>query len=239
MMLPEAVAYLRRSDNRQKDNHSFEIQKAEILRAAELRGYTIVRWFEDDGVSAFRRRASQRPGMAALLSYVLSDACDAIFFYDESRISRQVTDFVAEVWEEIGSIKPDVKFFSASSDDDREWDPNDLQTQLRLVLAGEESAVKSRRAVDAQRMFLTADGPKRPGSKAPFGFDQVGHLLVANDDAPVAYFIFHLASWGYSDERVAKILNDAHFPAPSGGEWDRTHIYLFAMNRDYVVPILG
>ena len=77
-----------------------------------MHGYQIVARFSDEGVSAYRRRASQRPGMQEMVDYVLKNECEAVFFYDESRITRQVTDFVLEVWEEIGLRKPDVKFFS-------------------------------------------------------------------------------------------------------------------------------
>ncbi len=233
-LLKPAVAYGRFSDQRQIGNHSLEIQFEAITRAAEMRGYQIVARFTDEGVSAYRRRASQRQGMQEMVDYVLKNDCEAVFFYDESRVTRQVTDFVLEVWEEIGLRKPDVKFFSASENDDKEWDPQDLQTQLRLVLASEESAVKSRRALDSQRMMLNAIHPKRPGARPPFGYDMVDGTLYPNQEASLVYFIFYLASWGHGDEQIARILNEADVPSPGGGTWNASVIDLVLKHKAHL-----
>jgi len=228
------VATIRYSDKKQEGNHSIEIQREVITRAAEKRGVKIVKWFIDEGVSAYHRRASQREGMQGMLDYVLNNHCDAVLFYDESRVTRQVTDFVREIWEEIVARKPHVKFYSASQNDDQEWDPADVQTQMRLVVASEDSAVKSRRATDSQRMRLNPDNPKRPGSKAPFGFDMVDGMLVQSKDAAIVFFIFFLASWGYGDEKVAGILNQAMVPSPSGAEWNASSIDVILNHRAHL-----
>lgn len=232
--LKPAVEYDRFSDQKQFGNHSLELQHEAILRAAEVHGYQIVARFTDEGVSAYRRRASQRQGMKDMVDYVLQNDTEAVFFYDESRITRQVTDFVLEVWEEIGRGKPDVKFFSASQGDDREWDPEDLQTQLRLVLASEESAVKSRRALDSQRMMLNSPHPKRPGARSPYGFDMIDGILYPNHDAAIVYFMFFLASWGYADEQISHVLNEAMVPSPGGGTWNASSVNLILNHKAHL-----
>jgi len=211
-----------------------ELQDEAVMRSAEGRGKKMEARVAVQGISAYGRRPSQRPGMRAMVEYVLSQNCQAVFFYDESRVTRQVTDFVSEVWEEFGARKPEVKFYSASLTDDQEWDPEELQTQLRLVLASEDSAIKSRRAVDSQRMLLNRDRRKRPGFRVPFGFEMIDGILVQNGNVAIVYFIFFLASWGYGDENLAEILNHASVPSPSGAEWNASSIDLIVNHKAHL-----
>lgn len=219
-----ADAYGRVSDRKQIANHSLETQRTTITQAAEVRGYRITNWFEDEAISAFRRTADQRPGMQALLRHVLENDVQAVFFYDESRIDRKIVEFALEIWQEIKRRKPEVKFFSAADSGLEEWDPNNPLTQYRLLQAAEDSLIKSRRATDSQRRFLQQSEPARPGSKAPYGYDQIQHTLLPNEDAPVVYFVFHMASWGYSDKKLADILTSCGVPSPSGGAWAASSI---------------
>lgn len=227
----KAVGYWRRSDPKQVNNGSADNQQTEIKRLADNKGYEIAEWFSDDAVSAYRRRCGQRPGLSSLVEYVLDHDIDAVLFYDESRVSRQVTDFVEDVWRTIGEAKPDVKFFSVSIVSDEEWDPDDEKIQMRLVFAGEESAQKSRHALKRKKQFLAEH--IRPGGKAPFGFDKDGNMYTRNDDAPIVYLIFYLSSWGYPDAKITEFLNTAGVASPKGSSWSASTIDAILNNHMY------
>lgn len=230
--LRRGVAYLRRSSNRQLDNHSLDIQRSQILRCAEMNGYEITDWFVDDAVSAYRKPAAKREAMRHLLTTVLEqDDVSGVFFYDESRISRQISDFVLEVYNPIREKKPQCEFYNALSG---LWDPTSLVVQAQLLMAQHESAIKSSRALDAQKTLLRDPrGPRRPGASAPYGYRWDDGVLVPNEDAGIVMFIYHLASWGYSDAKIAEILNSAGMPSPKFGVWRPSTIDVMLTNPIY------
>jgi site-specific DNA recombinase len=231
--LRPAVGYLRISDNRQKENHSEEIQKRMISEKAKQEGYEIVIWRFDEAVSGFRKRASKRKNLRLLLN----DANDveAIFFYDESRITRGIHDFQRDIFLPIRERYPHVKFFSSESASG-EWDPNDPLVQAKLVFANEESSIKSKRAKDAQLSILSNNGsdlPSRPGARSPVGYDLVEGVLIPNSDAPVVTEVFDKASWGYSNEKIAVLLNANSVKTKYISKWHSSTIDYMLKNPVY------
>lgn len=231
--LKPAVGYLRNSDNKQKDNHSEEIQKRMITERAKQEGYEIINWRFDEAVSGFRKRASKRKNMQLLFDD--AKEVDAIFFYDESRLTRKIYDFQREIYIPLKEQFPNVKFYSSESSSG-EWDPNDPLVQAKLVFAAEESNMKSKRAKDAQLSILAnndSDKPSRPGTRTPVGYDLVEGLLVPNTDSPIVTKIFDMASWGYSNEKIADILNAEHVKTKHISQWHSSTIDYILKNIVY------
>ncbi|KPV43829.1 recombinase family protein [Alicyclobacillus ferrooxydans] len=229
----KGVGYLRRSSNRQLQNHSLDIQRSQILRCADRNAFEITDWFIDDAVSAYRKPALKRDAMRALLSTVLDqDEVCGVFFYDESRISRQMSDFVLEVFNPIKERKPQCEFFNATTG--TLWDPKEPVVQAQLLMAQNDSAMKSTRALDAQTMLLCDPrGPRRPGAPAPYGYRWADGALVPSETASLALFIFHIASWGYSDAQIASMLTQAGVPSPKSGDWGASTIDVMLNNPVY------
>src|SRR5690625_1679666 len=174
-----AIGYLRYSDKKQDSNHSLEIQKSQILLLAERENLKIIEWRIDKATSAFRNNAGKRKGMQMVFDDIANGA-GAICFYEESRITRSITDFYNDVYIPIRERHPQTKFYSTQSDG--EWNPNDPITQAKLVFAAEESEIKSVRTKDAHRNSLNQDTPKRPGSRTPIGYDMDDGILIPNED---------------------------------------------------------
>ena len=63
-----AVAYIRVSTEDQVDNWSLGAQRAEIARYCERQGFTLVREFADEGISARTDQIAKRPALQALLA---------------------------------------------------------------------------------------------------------------------------------------------------------------------------
>jgi DNA invertase Pin-like site-specific DNA recombinase/RNase P subunit RPR2 len=238
MSIKNAIGIERRSDLKQKDNLSFETQEAEILARAEKEGYQIVEIIKDDANSAYHKTVTKREAMNNLLQRVLDDEwnIEAIFFYDESRLTRQFYDFTLDIYRKIKEKKPYVKFFSTSQSG--EWNPYDLTTVIRFANAAQESVIKSRRAKDAQNTLLFPNNdskPKRPGSIPPYGYSKIEKgELVPNEFAPIVILIFHLTSWGHSQETIAKFLNEINVSSPSNKLWVANTVDYILNNQHYL-----
>ncbi|MEG0498049.1 MAG: recombinase family protein [Carnobacterium sp.] len=225
-----AAGYLRYSDQKQNDNHSLEIQKGQIQLLAERENLQIIAWRADKATSAFRNNISKREGIQLIIEDIKNGA-GAICFYEESRLTRSITDFYNELYLPIKLEYPHVKFFSTQSD--AEWNPNDPIVQTKLVIAAEESEIKSVRAKDAQKSLLHREQPTRPGSRTPIGYDMIDGVLHPNEDAEIVQLIFHLASWGYSHGLIADYLNQCNITTKKVKYWNSSTIGYILSNKVY------
>ncbi|RUL51923.1 recombinase family protein [Lysinibacillus antri] len=226
----KATAYLRYSDKKQDGNNSLEIQKSQIELLAERENLEITEWRADKATSAFHNNVRKRKGIQLLLEDIANGA-EAVCFYEESRITRSITDFYNEIYIPIRKQYPHVKFFSTQSDG--EWNPDDPITQAKLVFAAEESEIKSTRAIDAQMTLLQLDQPKRPGSRTPVGYDLENGVLYPNEDSTVVQLIYHLASWGHSHATIAEFLNKCAITTKKVKSWNSSTISYILSNRAY------
>lgn len=234
----EGVAYLRRSSEKQIMNQSFEIQKKEIESCATREGYKIVKWFEDDGVSAFHKKALQRQGMKEIYDYIVTHPnIEGFFFYEETRVSRQFYDFVQYIVKPLREQQPYVNFFSTNQTGP--WNENEPITQANLIFAQMESITKSKRAKDARKKCLNPSNgsPYRPGSRPPYGYkyDIKCKMLVPQpEEASIVNFIFFACSWGISNKNIACLLNDANIESPDKTKWYPSTIDIILNNITYL-----
>ncbi|QNK88695.1 recombinase family protein [Sporosarcina sp. resist] len=225
-----AVAYLRYSDKKQDGNNSLAIQKSQIQQLAERENLEIIEWRADKATSAFHNNVSKREGIQLLLEDIANGA-EAVCFYEESRITRSITDFYNEIYIPIKQQYPHVKFFSTQSEG--EWNPDDPMVQAKLVFAAEESEIKSVRTTDAQKNLLNREQPKRPGSRTPAGYDMQDGVLYPNEDAEIVELIYHLASWGHSHAIIAEFLNKCAVTSAKVKYWNSSTIGYILSNRAY------
>lgn len=111
----KATAYLRYSDKKQEGNNSLAIQKSQIEQLAERENLEVIEWRADKATSAFHDNISKREGIQLLLEDIANGA-EAVCFYEESRITRSITDFYNEIYIVIKQQYPNVKFFSTQSE---------------------------------------------------------------------------------------------------------------------------
>ncbi|PAQ14740.1 hypothetical protein CD798_09870 [Bacillaceae bacterium SAOS 7] len=238
MKLKKAVGIIRRSDIKQKENLSFETQESEIHSRAKKEGYYIDGIIKDDANSAYHKVVTKRDAMNDLLLKVLDEHLniEAVFFYDESRLTRQFYDFTLDIYRKIKEKKPFVKFFSTSQQG--EWNPYEITSVIKFANAAQESVQKARRAKDAQNTLLhPVDGsnPKRPGSKTPYGYSKgYDDTLTPDDFSPIVVLIFHLTAWGHSQEKIANFLNAVGIPSPSKKQWSGNTIDYILNNKHYL-----
>lgn len=226
----KAVGYLRYSDRRQDGNNSLEIQKNQIQQLAERENLEIIVFRADKATSAFHNNISKRNGIQQLLKDIENGA-EAICFYEESRITRSITDFYNEIYIPIKQMYPHLKFFSTQYNG--QWDPNDPIVQAKFIFAAEEAEIKSVRATDAQQNLLDLEHPKRPGSRCPVGYDMEDGVLYPNADAQIVELIYFLSSWGHSHSVIAQFLNQSEITTKNVKTWNSSTIGYILSNHAY------
>jgi site-specific DNA recombinase len=237
--LKPAIGYIRYSDKKQDGNNSIAIQKRQIENKANQEGYHIILWCMDKAVSATHKDAINRPWMKVLFECASSEKfAGAIFFCEESRVSRQVKDFVRDVHDPLKEDKPTLKFFSTS--EPGEWDPSKPHIQAKLLIYRDESAYKKDRTIRYQQNCLyPSEGqkPTRPGSPLPYGYakDENGEVVIDNTEnkADIVYLINYMSSLGYSNNFIAALLNECNIPSPKGKKWIASMIDKILQNLFY------
>lgn len=217
-ILKVLVAYVRWSDRGQTLGHSLEMQEREIIARAKMEGYQIVVLFIDEATSAYHTPAPKRSVMIAMKNFILSNqnVCGAIF-YEESRITRLIEDFALYILGPIKQNRPNFIVFSTKIEG--EWDENNPYVQARLSYAHEEAVSKSERGHDFHKsIVIDSPNPQRPGSRNPFGYQKStlkADDILTNSYSEIVVLIFYLYSFGYSDKKIAELLNAAQIPPPS------------------------
>jgi len=233
--LKPAIGYVRYSSLKQKDKYSVDIQKQEISQRAKEEGYYILLWCVDEAVSATHNRAKDRPWMQVLYQTALLDEFQgAIFFYDDSRISRQTSDFVLHVYKPLLMLKPYMKFYC--SDYSGVWDPDDALIQIRSLINSHKSDELRNKTLAYQSTILKLE--QRPASHLPYGYikgtESKPKIDVSNGQAYVVFLIYYLSSWGYSNKLLAKFLNACKILSPKGNKWTQGTIDKILHNHFYL-----
>lgn len=227
--LLKTIAYLRYSDNKQQGNHSLEIQKGQIRLYAERHNLEIISWCIDEATSAYSKKIMSRSGMQQVIEEVQNGA-DALIFYEESRLTRQISDFYSSVYLPIKCDFPDFAFFSTTHEG--EWNPDNPLVQVKLVIAGEESFNKSKTAKSTQSTFLNSKS-LRPGSRTPLGYDTIEGVLIPNKDLTVVLLIYFLSIWGHSNKTISSYLNSAQITTKKTVTWHSSTIAYILNNPAY------
>lgn len=212
-----STAYIRWSDEKQTSGHSLQIQELEIVARAKLEGYQVVVLFIDEATSAYHTPAQKRKAMLGMKNYIISNShVTAAIFYDESRITRLIEDFVLNILGPIKEIRPNFTIYSTHTEG--EWDENNPYIQAKLSAAHEEAVRKAERGYDFHKSVVKeSPDPQRPGSRNPCGYSKStlkDEEIKLNEYAPLVMLIFYLYSYGYSDKKIARLLDKANIPPP-------------------------
>lgn len=232
-----AAGYIRWSDKMQDDGHSLVIQEKEVVAKAKNENFQVVVMFVEQATSAYHKRAGKRKKMTEMKNYILSNAyVNTVIFYDESRVTRQIDDFTLEFINPIRSEKPNFKIFSTKFDG--EWSENNPLIQIKFAYDFQESQKKAQRAYDYHKTTIHSKHPHRPGSRHPYGYSMStikNGAIETNENAEIVQLIFYLYSYGYSEKKIAHLLNEADIPAPSiDSSWSDSSIRYILNNPWYI-----
>lgn len=235
-----AAGYIRWSDEKQTKGFSLSIQEREITSKAKTLGFSVLVIFVEAATSAFHNNANKREKMNEMKEFILGNPnANTVIFYDESRITRLIADFYLDFIMPIRQKKPELKLFSTKMDD--EWDENNPLVQMRFSLDNDESQKKAYTATKYHFNIINkpVNGkPHRPNTRVPYGYSQSRidgeNELIPNENASIVQFIFYLYSFGYSERKIAKLLEVSNVPSPSGySHWNDSTIRYLLNNLWY------
>jgi site-specific DNA recombinase len=225
--------YIRYSTKKQTDGLSEQYQSNYNHRLINKVNGVLIDQYKDKGTSGYHTVVTQRPEMVKLINNIKSGNINCIVFYEESRLSRRIIDFYVDFLEPILAVNPKVKFFKSSTGE--EWDPNSDEAKQNLIAAYNESAKKAAIAKSSQKVIL--DEGKRPGGKLPYGIKDITRdSIYPNEDIIIVLYIFHLASWGYSERKIAKQINSLELQESkfTKRKWDHSSIHYILNNPIYI-----
>ena len=258
----QAVAYLRRSTRRQEQ--SLDRQRHEIERYAAAEEISVVRWYEDDGISGVEDL--ERPGFLKMVSDAeeLGDF-NQILVHELSRFGRFGSHQLGWWFHRLAQARVRVHAIAGAVKD-----PYSREGKLLLSLEQdrEESVKLSIRTLSGQRE--TAEKGRRAGGKVPYGFARrlrradgsieiLGRSgrakrdksetvdLVLGDDAELAVVrdLFARSAAGDSYRTIACRLNELGVPSPDAhrmttsraghrGRWTQSTVRSILLNAAYV-----
>lgn len=215
------VALYRVSTEKQEnEGASLAAQQRRYREMAASSGWTTVAEFR--GQESAAKAASERVVLQQILACLRVEAVDAVWVYEQSRLTRgdelEVAALTRELRERgirvivLGSIldleDPDdtLRFGLSSIFDRREWQ----KLRERAARGRREKALQGRKT----------GGPTPYGYlNPPAGHPQRGTLQPHPEHAAVVRRIFEATAAGASGNEVADALNREGIPSPRGGRW--------------------
>ncbi len=226
-----AVGYCRKStkgevgrngEKRERQEKSIAQQRAEVVKLAQGR-FDVLKWFEDEGVSGWKRGA-KRPDFQRMLDEVSKLGALAIVCDNLDRFSRAAFD---EVQEDVNALrKAGVRWIVTASHGEYDLGQRfDIGCILKFVVAVWSACEYSRqlgRRIALAKRNLALEG-KRCGAFAPYAMERDGkHSLKPGDPKQqkiVCWLFDQFANHQRSLCWLASDLNARKVPGPKGGLW--------------------
>jgi DNA invertase Pin-like site-specific DNA recombinase len=230
--LIRAVGYLRKStrgerkgakgERRQKQEKSIPQQKEEILRLARGR-YEIVKWFEDEGISGWKRGA-KRPDFQRMINEAQGLGAHAILCDHIDRFSRATYADVLDDVRELG--KAGVRWIVTASNGEFDLGHrNDIAEIIKFAAAvwsAHEYCRNLGRRIARARRDMAEEG-KRTGGAAPYGLANDGEGGLRHGDPQEVEILRWLFDQFGNELRslccLAGDLNARKVPPPRGKRW--------------------
>jgi len=218
--------YVRISRDREGQELGVKRQEEDSRALAERRGWTIVRTYSDNDVSASSGRI--RPGWQQLLADIESGEIQAVVAYSSSRLYRRLRDLLPFL-ELAKARKLKVATVASGDVDVSTADGRMMAHILASVDQAEAERVGERQL--RKRKELKANG-LWPGGRIPFGFRPIdGKLVVHTSEAELMREAASAVLNGQSLNSVARDWNAQGVTTTGGKPWRAYHVRL-VLHRD-------
>lgn len=210
-------AYLRVSGKGQLEGDGFDRQRDTIQAFCQMKGWRVIRWFEEKGVSG-TNEMGDRPALTELVSLLGPATTDTMVVECADRLARDL--MVSELI--LSDVrKLNAKVYDASSQMDLTVSGDPTRVLIRQVLGAVSQwdksmlvkklrAARDRRSKDAGRRI---EGPKP-------------YELRGAEPAAVCQAILKLRGWGRSFSEIAAYLNRKKVVTPDGKRyWGKSTVY--------------
>ena len=226
----------------QVDKDDIPMQKTSCREFAERNGWTILKEFQEKGISGFKVSARERDAIQDLKTAAENKEFDVLLVFMFDRIGRidDETPFVVEWF-----IKHGIEVWSVNEGEQRmDSHVDKLMNYIRFWQANGESQKTSAR-VKTRLNQMTMDG-KFTGGVAPFGYrliksgeinkkgKELMDIVVDDDEAPIVKKIFEMTvKKGYGSYRMADYLNSHGIRTHNNSKFQCNTVNRILKNRLY------
>lgn len=242
MNITRAALYIRVSTEEQvREGYSVEAQKAHLEKYAKDKGYAVVDYYIDEGITA-RRKYTKRKELMRLLDDVEEGKIDIILFIKLDRWFRSVGDYY-KIQEILDRNK--VDWIATTENYDTTTANGRLHINIRLAVAQDESDRTSERIKFVFEKKI-ADGEAIWG-EPPFGYKVENKKVVMDEEEmDFVYEIFQAYKKYRSVNAVCKEMNKKRDVPMSYNVYSRilrTNLEFYAgvyrSNEEYCPPYLS
>lgn len=231
-MSKKIIGYCRVSTDNQKDEGTIDIQRQALKEYAELKGYELVKIFEDEGVSG---GLEDRAGLADMFNYLEdkeNKEVEAVLIFKLDRLARDlyIQEHLIKKLESLGK-----EIISTKEPDLAGNDPmRKAFRQFMGIVAELEKAFITMR-LTAGRQAKIKFKQKYAGGGVALGYEAKGKDLVINEkQAETIKQIFKMKrSQRKGLREIARVLNEQGIPTARGGEWHAGTIKYILTNPLY------
>ncbi|HAS6900477.1 TPA: hypothetical protein I7286_10590 [Vibrio parahaemolyticus] len=237
------AAYLRISSYNQKEKgDSIDGQRKSIIAWVTERGGNIIKWYIDDGVSAYK---GKRNNFDLMLQELENDIVkvDGLIVYSLSRFSRNL---LAQLEATKVLQRKEIRLISATEALPESYEDSYVMSSI-LGLMNEHSSMQNGKVV-RDRLRDTALKQYFTGGPIPFGYRSVKvsgvtsksrkKLQILQEEAELVIEIFNLSEKGINGKplgvkAIAEMLNKKK-SFRRGTKWNRNSVCRILNNRSYI-----
>lgn len=203
-----AGIYIRVStEDQAREGFSLPEQEKRLRAMCEYKGYDIYKVYEERGVSA--KTGNHRPKFEELLQDIRDKKCNTIVVLKLDRLTRSVFD-----WENILKFLEDNQaYLDCANDDINTTNANGKMISRILTSVSQQEIERT-----SERTKIGIEGAIKSGhlTRVPFGYmkDVNGpdkkKVVIDPETAPIVKRIFEIYLEGYSQDEVAKRINNEY-----------------------------
>ena len=225
----KAAVYIRVSTAKQvNEGFGLDVQKHRCSMMAEMKGWSIVKVYRDEGISG-TLGSDQRPGLYSVLEDAKTKVFDVLIFYSLDRLGR-TTSIVLRTIEEL--TNDGIKIVSCKESIDTSSPTGVFVLTIFAALAQLERDTIVNRMVEGKRERIKKDG--ECGGSLPYGYVRLnGKVAMDPKLSKTVQYIFEVKDkYRTSLAKIADLLNDAGIDGPNGGKWHRQTVHKIIKNRE-------
>ncbi len=221
-------AYVRSSKDLGGERWGVETQRTVIAQHADRLGWTVTAWYEDNDVSATKRRGAKTQ-WAAMLAAAKADEFDVIVAVDIDRLVRSLSDLLTltELKVKIATVDGEIDLTSADGE---------FRGTMLAAMARFEVRRKSERQTRSNARRRNEGQPVLSG-KTPFGYTKAGEVVPEQAEAVRQAFRDFLGEPARPISRIADDLNAAGHRTTRGQLWSPYAVRYLLQNALYAGQI--
>mgnify|MGYP003305876657 CR=1 FL=1 len=224
--MKNVAAYIRVSTDGQcgDDKFGLDVQKKTIQKYCDDNGYTISKWFTDEGESG----AKERPGFDEIVyGEVTNPPYEAVVVAKSDRVARDINIYY---YYKMLLTKKDIKLISIAEDFGQFGVFANMLEAFTLCVAEMERDNINKRTSGGRKVKAAKGGYS--GGRPPYGYTpQNGQLVIVPEEAEVVRFVIGAKEEGKTFQYICDTLNAQGKTNRSGTKFSISTLQVIIDNR--------